>query len=67
MITIKTKPIGEIFKYRNVKLLVVENATCEGCFFYNKEGCLNSMKITGYCSYFIRNDNKNVIFKRIDE
>lgn len=63
----KTRPIGEIFEYCKLKLQVVENETCEGCFFCYEDGCQNSTKSTGYCGRAMRNDDKYVIFKHIGE
>lgn len=67
MSTYKTRPVGEIFEYCKLKLQVVENETCEGCYFWGDEGCLNYRSTTGYCGRLLRNDNTNVIFKRINE
>lgn len=67
MSTYKTRPVGEIFKYWKVKLQIVENETCEGCFFWANKSCHNFIKETGYCGYGTREDHKNVIFKRIDK
>lgn len=60
-----TRPIGEIFKYYNKKLQVVENETCRGCYFYGLHICTNISKKTGYCGDSIRDDRKSVIFKQI--
>ena len=68
MSTYKTKPIGEIFKYCELKLQVIEGETCEGCIFESDGAlCLNYRGITGYCGSEVREDRKSVIFKRIDE
>lgn len=67
MSTYKTRPVGEIFEYCKLKLQVVENETCEGCYFCSDAGCLNYRSDTGYCGESVRNDDKNVIFKRINE
>lgn len=68
MSTYKTRPIGEIFKFYQLKLQVIESEACEGCFFENDEPfCLQCRYYTGYCSSDVREDRKNVIFKRIDE
>lgn len=64
----QTKPIGEIFEYYKLKLQVIEGETCEGCFFESEGAlCLNYRGNTGYCCSDVREDRKNVIFKRIDE
>ena len=68
MSTYKTRPIGEIYKFYQLKLQVIEEETCEGCFFENDEPiCLNVRSYTGYCGREVREDRKSVIFKRIDE
>lgn len=67
MSTYKTRPIGEIFENRKVKLQVVENNNCMGCYFCGYDDCFNYRSTTGYCGGLLRDDNKNVIFKRIIE
>lgn len=61
----KTRPIGEIFEWRGVKLQVVEHEDCEGCYFDRYDYCLSYRHVTGYCSEYVREDEKNVIFKQI--
>lgn len=62
-----TRPIGEVFRCGKVKLKVVENKTCEGCFFDGKE-CYNIYDDNaGRCYSKYRDDRKNVIFKQIIE
>lgn len=63
----KTRPIGEIFKFCNLKLQVVENNSCDECYFMVDVGCINYLSNTGECGESMRNDRKNVIFKRIFE
>lgn len=63
----KTKAVGEVFRYGRVILQVVENETCKGCYFEVNRMCFCKKRYTGFCGCFRRNDNKNVIFKRIDE
>lgn len=67
MSTYKTRPIGEIFEWHGVKLQVVEKISCDGCYFRTCDDCLNFRKNTGYCGECVRDDQKNVIFKRITE
>lgn len=67
MSTYKTRPIGEIFQHNNKVLQVVENDTCEGCYFNNGECCISYTLNEGYCGDKLRDDHKNVIFKRITE
>ena len=67
MIKNDTRPIGEIFNLYEVKLQVVENKTCKGCFFDGKE-CYNIYDDNaGSCYAKYRDDRKNVIFKQIDK
>lgn len=62
----KTRPIGEIFEWRGVKLQVVENKSCKGCFFDGNE-CWNIDNVdAGLCYAKYRDDRKSVIFKRIN-
>lgn len=63
----KTRPIGEIFEYHKIKLQVVENKTCEGCYFYCHNICTNISKKTGYCGESVREDRKGVIFELMIE
>lgn len=62
-----TRPIGEIFEYHRIKFQVVENETCKGCYFHQRNICINISKKTGDCGSSVRNDRKSVIFKRIIE
>ena len=63
----KTRPIGEIFEYCRLKFQVVEHYTCKGCHFWRNGICINFSKKTGYCSRYIREDDKSVIFKQVTE
>ena len=65
MSTYKTRPIGEIFKYGKIKLQVVENEHCADCYFCGRRYCICFREDTGYCGEYSREDQKNVIFKRI--
>lgn len=62
----KTRPIGEIFEWHGVKLQVVEKISCKSCYFYTYKNCLNFRQNTGYCGRAMRNDDRYVIFKRIN-
>lgn len=62
-----TRPIGEIFEYRKIKLQVVENNGCEGCYFEDKNCPINYPTKTGWCGDSTRDDRKSVIFKRINK
>ena len=68
------REVGDIFKFFDhlsttndtVVLEVVEKEDCKGCYF--KDTCFinpNKKDITGFCAKHNRDDNKNVIFKRI--
>lgn len=61
-----TRAIGEIFELCGIKLQVVENNTCCGCYFVNDRRCIRK-SISGYCSAAVRKDKKSIIFKRINE
>lgn len=67
MSIIKTRAIGEMFEWREVKLQVVECETCQDCYFCNDIDCLYYRGNTGYCGASNRTDNKSVIFKRINK
>lgn len=57
------RKIGEIFKYNDVTLKVVNsNPGCEGCYFKQRL-CGESIYITGSCSS--RKDKTPVIFKEV--
>ena len=71
MSVIITRPIGSRFKCNGVELEVVENLLgsdgfCEGCYF-DEVGCWNDeyLQIRGNCSYFVRDDCKDVCFRRV--
>ena len=58
--------IGEAFKYNGVTLITIENNSCEGCFFNDGNICTRETELI-FCSAGYRNDNKNVIFKKMEE
>lgn len=62
----KTRPIGEVFRYYKLKIQVVEGETCNECCFNSCGWCFGYIETTGYCRETDRDDQKNVIFKRID-
>ena len=57
--------IGEAFKYNGVTLITIENNSCEGCFFNDGNICTRETEPI-FCSAGYRNDNKNVIFKKME-
>lgn len=63
----KTRPIGQVFKWRGVRLQVVKYDSCQGCYLDKYDKCRSYRHDTGYCSKLVRNDGKNVIFKQIFE
>ena len=65
------RKIGEVFKFNDdVKLKVIENYTCDGCYFYEPDKCDCLQKrmsdVTGLCS-IARSDGQDVIFAKIEE
>ena len=55
-------PVGEIIDFCGVKLEVVEETSCEGCFFCDK--CFLQLDVfIGQCSSLSRFDRKSVIYK----
>ena len=61
------RAIGEVFDYNGVTLVTIENNGCKGCFFNNNTCAISSKKAEiGFCSAGYRNDNKNVIFKKME-
>ena len=66
------RKIGEIFKYKNIKLQVVEaqNTTCickECELFKHPNSCTKALYITGSCTGYVRTDKKNVVFKKVEK
>ena len=65
------RKIGEVFKFNDdVKLKVIENNTCDGCYFYTPDNCdclgKRMYDVTGLCSR-ARSDGQDVIFAKIEE
>ena len=63
------RKMGEIFKFNDIKLQVIENVdppTCIRCYFSDKY-CFNPdiVEIIGECHDFCRLDENNVYFKEI--
>ena len=64
-----TRPIGEKFEYDGDMLEVVEEKEgCKGCYFIDSKACLcgEAQDITGYCFSSVREDGKDVIFKKVE-
>lgn len=54
--------VGEMIDFCGVKLEVVEETSCEGCFFCDK--CFLQLDVfIGQCSSLSRLDRKSVIYK----
>lgn len=62
----KTRPIGEIFDYEDIKLEVVKKFGCEGCYFRG-ECKIEHIEITGPCMISERTDFESVIFEKVEE
>ena len=60
------RKVGEVFDYNGVTLIIIENNSCEGCFFNDGNICTRETELI-FCSAGYRNDNKNVIFKKMEE
>ena len=60
--------IGEIFEYNGGWYQAVEQTekSCKACYFYSDEGCFVSTGL-GWCRHYSRNDNKSVIFKKLEK
>ena len=57
------RKLGEVFKYNNVKLQVIEQEdgfSCNDCYFLNGIDCNEQL-----CLRMDRHDRKSVIFKEI--
>lgn len=64
---IEERKVGEIFEYQGKKLKVVEQVTCDGCYFKGMVcDCVNIRKVCGACSE-TRTDNKTVIFVEVKD
>ena len=62
------RQIGEIFEYNGTKLEVVEDYTCDKCFFNNNNNCFRfKYDFNVFCSGPYRNDGKYVSFKKVKE
>ena len=57
------RAIGDIFDYEGVKLKVIENVGCSGCYFDNSQ-CSGNISLTGNCSF--RSDRKCIQFRKVE-
>lgn len=62
------RKVGEVFEFEGKKIKVIKgnHPDCEGCFFKEKV-CNEKKEIIGYCTWFKRSKNDDVIFKEINE
>ena len=62
------RKIGEIFEYNGGWYQAVKQTekSCKACYFYSDEGCFVSTGL-GWCRHYSRNDNKSVIFKKLEK
>ena len=62
------RKIGEIFSYKGktYKIVLSSNISCDGCAFENGWPCREDSTTIGECTPFLRCDNKNIIFKLIN-
>ena len=75
------RPVGERFKFRDVKLEVTASFRCDGCYFYENDHHQNVCQLLqfrsnftreellspGLCTICSRSDNQSVIFKLVKE
>ena len=61
------RQIGEQFDYEGVRLEVVEDYTCDKCFFNNNNCFRFKYGFNVYCSGNYRSDGKFVSFKKVKE
>ena len=60
------RKVGEVFDYNGVTRITIAKNSCEGCFFNDGNICTRETELI-FCSAGYRNDNKNVIFKKMEE
>ena len=64
------KKIGEVFEHNGVALITIEdknNDGCKECYFFNGNICTAESDQYILCSAVCRDDNKNVIFKEVED
>lgn len=65
----KQRKVNEVFTFRNVKLKVLEsNKGCKDCYLDKCNISCGSKIVTnicGFCDGIRRNDENNVIFKKV--
>ena len=62
------RKIGEIFEHNGEWYQALEQTgkICEDCYFHFDNGCFVSSGF-GWCRYYSRNDNKSIIFKKLEK
>ena len=58
--------IGERFEYNGVTLEVIEDLSCDSCFFKDLDGCKLKVKPM-YCGSNTRVDNKTISYKLVEQ
>lgn len=64
------KKIGEVFEHNGVTLITIEdknNDGCKECYFFNGNICTAESNQYILCTASCRDDNKNVIFKEVED
>ena len=64
------KKIGEVFEHNGVTLITIEdknNNGCKGCYFFNSNICIVEYDQHIPCSALCRDDNKSVIFRKVED
>ena len=63
----KTRPIGERFKYVDVTLEVRKGNRCAGCYYLIALNVCTRNLIAGECGAVRRADGESVVFARVEE
>lgn len=68
---IKTYKVGDRFTIDGVEFVVEEVADkkkpCVDCAFCEKDNCTARLEFVGLCYSGMRSDNKQVVFKKVEE
>lgn len=58
-----SRPLGEIFPYKKTFLKVVDDVSCDNCYFFDKsKECTKNVCVVGSCCCALRPDAISVIF-----
>ena len=62
------RKVGEVFKFEGIVLKVIElyDPDCEGCHFQDTN-CHNKKSIIGKCTSHCREDDREVMFIKVEE